>query len=408
MSTMLYVHLSLDGKPLAEIPFSADRLQVGRLEENDIVVRDRAASRTHALLEREGEQVYVQDLGSQNGIWLGGLRIEGRQQIGPVDELRIGRHTLRVGPPIGEALQSGEPVLEVREVDMPIATAMEGSTALAEVGAWEEAGVEEADVDPYSIGDEDLAEAPEPAEFGAALSPEALGAELEDEILDPAAAEPVLECEPEPGRSFPGLIVQRSGQLDRILAWDEDELFAGRGTDCQIFLGAHGVSRRHALFVRTEDGFEVRDLDSSNGVFVNGEPVHQHCLRAGDVVRIHTFELTFVLEQEPIGSEIQTGQDVLEPEVERADPLSETLHGQPPLDLSAPDAPVFEEAGCEADEKELEATALSAEKESAAPLVLQLELDPESLPAPLLRALEEIQGAEHGVELSIRVRLKRS
>ena len=377
------VHLSLDGEPLAEIPFSSDRLQVGRLEENDIVVRDRAASRTHALLEREGEQVYVQDLGSQNGIWLGGQRIEGRLRIGPDDELRIGRHTLRVGSPGAEAVASASPRPEAMEAGSSTETAVEASTALAAVGV-----LEEADFDPFSIGDEDLVEASEPLDVGEALSIEACEAELADpdEIFDPAEPETVLQDEPEPGRGFPGLIVQRSGQLDRILAWDEDELCAGRGAECEIFLGVREVSRRHALFVRSGDVFEVRDLDSVNGVFVNGEPVRQHILCVGDVVRIETFELTFVLEREPIGSEIQACPEVMEPEVEHTDQLSMTLQGQQPLELSAP----------EADEKELEVA-------SAAPLILQLELAPESLPAPLLRALEEMQDDE----MLVRVKLNR-
>lgn len=447
MNTILHVHVSMDGEPLAEIPFSSDRLQVGRLEENDVVVRDRAASRTHALLERVGEQIYAEDLGSQNGIWLGGQRIEGRVEIGPTDELRIGRHTLRVGPPSAEAAMSAEPALQHLESSTSSSTAVEASTALAAVSAWEGAG-EPADVDPYSIGDEDLEEAAMPLEdaelWGVGLGEDGLGDP--DGILDSGEPEPEpeIESEPEtelqdtagdeaePAGRFPGLIVQRSGRLDRVLAWDEDELCAGRGAECEIFLGAREVSRRHALFVRNDDIYEVRDLNSINGVLVNGERVHQRILSVGDIVQIETFELTFVLESEPIGSELQTGADVLDPEVEHTDPLSMTVQAQAPMvldgiddsevealgsaagqnqietALSATDDDGIETAERDADEKELELAPLTFEKSAAAPLVLQLELSAESLPEPLRRALQEIEAAEESAELTVRVKLKRS
>ena len=54
------------------------------------------------------------------------------------------------------------------------------------------------------------------------------------------------------------------------------------------------VSRRHLRIVSTGQGFEVEDLNSSNGTTVNGralEPFRRHPLAAGDVVRIGGLEL---------------------------------------------------------------------------------------------------------------------
>ncbi len=54
------------------------------------------------------------------------------------------------------------------------------------------------------------------------------------------------------------------------------------------------VSRRHLRIVSTGQGFEVEDLNSSNGTTVNGralEPFRRHPLSAGDVVRIGGLEL---------------------------------------------------------------------------------------------------------------------
>jgi pSer/pThr/pTyr-binding forkhead associated (FHA) protein len=102
------------------------------------------------------------------------------------------------------------------------------------------------------------------------------------------------------------LIIQNQGKLDRIISWDQDRLVAGRSRECEIFLDQPEISRRHAIFVREEGRYEVRDLDSINGILVNGEKTRSRGLELGDEVKIEGFELTFLLDQQPIASEIKT------------------------------------------------------------------------------------------------------
>ncbi|MBN1520526.1 MAG: FHA domain-containing protein [Spirochaetales bacterium] len=47
----------------------------------------------------------------------------------------------------------------------------------------------------------------------------------------------------------------------------------GRGTDNKIVLDDSLVSRHHALIQKIKSEFFIKDLDSSNGTFVNGQPV---------------------------------------------------------------------------------------------------------------------------------------
>jgi DNA-binding NtrC family response regulator len=63
-------------------------------------------------------------------------------------------------------------------------------------------------------------------------------------------------------------------------------LLVGRGNDCDVRLASADVSRRHALFTRSGSNWVVRDLDSKNGVGVNGERVEQAEFAAGDVLRV--------------------------------------------------------------------------------------------------------------------------
>jgi hypothetical protein len=60
----------------------------------------------------------------------------------------------------------------------------------------------------------------------------------------------------------------------------------GRSDACRMVV-AHGtVSRRHAVLRRTGDGYEVRDLGSLNGTWVNGWRVERATLGPGDTLQI--------------------------------------------------------------------------------------------------------------------------
>jgi pSer/pThr/pTyr-binding forkhead associated (FHA) protein len=118
------------------------------------------------------------------------------------------------------------------------------------------------------------------------------------EVLPPSAAEDSGEA------LHAGLIIQCEGKLHELRPWEDGDLTAGRANECDLMLADAGVSRRHALFSRTAEGHTVRDLGSVNGIYVNGQRTKQHVLSVGDVVRIESFELTFVLDRQPIGSEV--------------------------------------------------------------------------------------------------------
>jgi pSer/pThr/pTyr-binding forkhead associated (FHA) protein len=63
-------------------------------------------------------------------------------------------------------------------------------------------------------------------------------------------------------------------------------MIVGRHSQADIRLSLPDISRRHCRFVFTDGGWQVIDLYSLNGVFVNGERLHESVLRHGDRVRI--------------------------------------------------------------------------------------------------------------------------
>lgn len=70
----------------------------------------------------------------------------------------------------------------------------------------------------------------------------------------------------------------------------------GRSRDCDIVLDDSGASRRHAEISPAAEGWELRDLDSTNGVRVNGRAIRDlQPLRQGDHVEIGSTKIVFEL-----------------------------------------------------------------------------------------------------------------
>lgn len=60
------------------------------------------------------------------------------------------------------------------------------------------------------------------------------------------------------------------------------ELIVGRHHGCDVILDHPTVSRRHARLVFRDGSWLIQDLESTNGILVNGAPVRRCALRPGD------------------------------------------------------------------------------------------------------------------------------
>ena len=102
-----------DGTKRYEIPLREGHTVIGRDVSCDVTIQHGQMSRKHMLCIVQGEQIEVQDLGSKNGIHVGGTRIE-RTALQPGDAVRVGDLLLTLsaetmaGPP-GEAMPPPSP-----------------------------------------------------------------------------------------------------------------------------------------------------------------------------------------------------------------------------------------------------------------------------------------------------------
>lgn len=80
---------------------------------------------------------------------------------------------------------------------------------------------------------------------------------------------------------------------DQKVALETASITLGRGLESDIRLKDIKASRRHCQIVRANGGFQLLDLSSGNGTFVNGIQVKQQMLSPGDKIQIGATTITF-------------------------------------------------------------------------------------------------------------------
>jgi len=87
------------------------------------------------------------------------------------------------------------------------------------------------------------------------------------------------------------LTLQPSGATVELT---QPDVLLGRHSYADIRLPLPDVSRRHCRFLFSQGVWQVVDLNSLNGVFLNDQPIRQATVRHGDVLRVGGF--TFVID----------------------------------------------------------------------------------------------------------------
>ena len=87
-----------------------------------------------------------------------------------------------------------------------------------------------------------------------------------------------------------------AGQQGGRHALGEEDVTVGRDEGSTIVVGSDQASRRHARIFVSGGVHVLVDLDSTNGTFLNSKLVKEQTLRHGDVIRIGSTVLKYVVE----------------------------------------------------------------------------------------------------------------
>ncbi len=93
--------------------------------------------------------------------------------------------------------------------------------------------------------------------------------------------------------SQPKLIVTRPDLPEITFELVQEYTHLGRAPGNEISLPYPSISSRHCIFIISGPDIVLRDLNSSNGTLVNGEPINEVVLRPGDIVQTGVCEIKF-------------------------------------------------------------------------------------------------------------------
>lgn len=96
-------------------------------------------------------------------------------------------------------------------------------------------------------------------------------------------------CEPKNAR----LTIVNSWFAGLEIALKKKKTTLGRNIRCDVCLDDSLVSDEHAAIMRTDGGYVIEDLNSRNGLTLNGKGVHLRKLRSGDTIEIGSFRMKF-------------------------------------------------------------------------------------------------------------------
>lgn len=265
------------------VPFVREEITIGRQEGNTIRLTERNVSRRHARLMRLNGHVVVEDLGSSNGTRINGERISGQSTVKDGDLIQIGDYDLALQSDAQEAVptqrlrpSSAEEVPEDEEADDP--TGEPETEAESPVG-------------------EHVAEAS--AAQGPGDQRRHSTAIIKMEQVEGNRARKVLELEAE---EAPRLVVTNTELKGQEYACIRTEMKIGRTDDNDIVIDHRSLSRTHAKIVREDNGeWRILDMQSANGLTVNGETYAQASLSHGDIIELGHVKLRFLLAGEALG-----------------------------------------------------------------------------------------------------------
>jgi len=84
-----------------------------------------------------------------------------------------------------------------------------------------------------------------------------------------------------------------SGEARKQFELAEEDVVIGRILDCEIQLSIDNISRRHALISFRNEEYQIEDLGSTNGTYVNGIKVEKCVLRNHDQIEIGGVKIIF-------------------------------------------------------------------------------------------------------------------
>ena len=266
---------------------------IGRQDGVSLLIRHGTISRRHAEISYANGQYVLRDLGSKNGTFVQNVRLAsgGIHVLKPDEKVRFGEVTFLFQ--LQKALKPSTATVS-RPKDMtPVQSAPENERAI-ETDVYKTMPGEQsyAEVKTVQVPMAPREEKPE-AVFWQEIHPV-----LNDDgsLALPGAVSAIPAAIVATMKDTPTLIAILQGKSEVFLLRQGGRFILGRDKDSQITLTDISISRKHAeVFPGPSGDFYIRDLASSNGVFVNQAIIDgPYRLSNGDHIRVGNIHLYYV------------------------------------------------------------------------------------------------------------------
>jgi pSer/pThr/pTyr-binding forkhead associated (FHA) protein len=260
------------------VPLIRDEITIGRKEGNTIRLTERNVSRRHARILRNNGEVQIEDLGSYNGIRVNNARIAERVSLRVSDQVQIGDYKLYLKAEGVEQVDDAQ----TRPIER-VGTDSAPTDVMPAVGP--------APTQPMGIP----ATTPVPGTLVGNPNRTLVSIADTDPQGRPVATAAAVAALTAPA-GYGKLVVLSSNFAGKEFELSRPQMIIGRTDENDIVINHRSISRNHAKLVREPDSgrYTISDLQSSNGVRVNGQDYGKVELRRGDVVDLGHVRLRFV------------------------------------------------------------------------------------------------------------------
>jgi hypothetical protein len=230
--------LLLGRRTLQAYDFKQESIVIGRDETADVVIDNPSVSRRHAEIRLTDSGWVVDDLGSSNGTFLAGSRIDQARSIGLGDEIGFGKFTVVFGKALGNGEVPIHKPSPMTDRGTPLSTPMPAGTM---------------HINPHEV----------------------------KELLEDADR-----------KKRAHFVWESGGETGTHYLSDQNAVLVGTDELCDIRVPR--APRHHILIMSVNGQTEVRYLAMLGSMTVRGQSVRRARLRNGDVVEAVGLRLTFL------------------------------------------------------------------------------------------------------------------
>ncbi len=324
VATLLVI--SRNGEDLRSQPIEGESV-LGRSEDCDIRLDDRAVSRRHAVLRVVGNEIQIEKKSDFAPLLVNGTDCT-QAVIKEGDVISIGPYLMKLE-------------LDKKESETSLILEEDAQTSQLPEQSPENPVAEAEEIPVEEAAAENFSEVSHPQVEGEADSASVKGSDF---LADEGDGKTRVGALP---KIVALLRVTTGTASHEEFQVNKPEIIIGRGQNCDLIIQDKKSSRKHAVIRQSGIRYFVKDLDSANGTLVNGQPMSEQELSSEDVIKIGETEIQFL---------------VSNPDYEEQQ--KDFIRVTPELDEEGEEAPLetrqdgsFSEAGASVDEEALQATA---------------------------------------------------